>query len=37
VPAAWESKEAFLKYIKKEDTKGRQIRKYIQARVQTLS
>ena len=30
-PAAWESKEAFLKYIKKEDTKGRQICKYIQA------
>ena len=28
--AAWESKEAFLKYIKKEDTKGRQICKYIQ-------
>jgi hypothetical protein len=28
--AAWESKEAFIKYIKKEDTKGRQICKYIQ-------
>jgi hypothetical protein len=27
---AWESKEAFIKYIKKEDTKGREALKYIQ-------
>jgi hypothetical protein len=36
VPAAWESKEAFLKYIKKEDTKRRQICKYIQASAKCL-